>query len=572
MCIADANKVGTNRQNYGEKFRALRQNGNNSQPESRIERYISNAISAEANRSKFHALRSAHYRKIGEASRRESGTMISAKTRTIAASAIGLPLTFVMGGMAFSHLRGDTQQKPTPVNPPAQALSLQSAFEQVADVLRPSVVHITSVKTTTRPTGQDSPFEEFSFPGMPEGFGNRQFRMAPRRMQASGSGVIVRGDGYILTNDHVVQGADKVTVRLNDGREFTGKVKRDFRSDLALVKIEATGLPAAQLADDSEKVKIGQWAIAFGSPFGLSDTMTTGIVSSLHRNQAIGAGTNRREYSSLIQTDASINPGNSGGPLVDIYGRVIGINVAIESPSGGNVGIGFAIPANTARFVMEQLTTKGSVTRGYLGVRLSALDYEARQKYNAKSGALVQMVSDDSPAAKAGLEVGDVIVRFNGQPVTSDGSLRDRAAQTVPGTRVPIVVVRDGKEQTLNLTVGTMEDAETPKPIQRTAGEQSGNQGKLGVAIADADNAENWEQLGIKGTPRKGALVAEVTPGSPAAQAGIQPGDVFVQLNGKTIDSAKTLTEVARGLKEGASVEGRVRRGNQTVLVQIELN
>lgn len=490
---------------------------------------------------------------------------MTAKAKTIAARAIGLPLTFVMGGVAFSHLRGDTQQKPTPVNPPAQALSIQSAFEQVADKLRPSVVHITSVKNAVRPTGQDNPFEGFGFPGAPNG------RFAPRRMQASGSGVIVRGDGYILTNDHVVQGADKVTVRLNDGREFTGKVKRDFRSDLALVKVEATGLPAAELADDSEKVKIGQWAIAFGSPFGLSDTMTTGIVSSLHRNQAIGSGTERREYSSLIQTDASINPGNSGGPLVDIYGRVVGINVAIESPSGGNVGIGFAIPANTARYVMEQLASKGSVTRGYMGVRLSSLDWDARQKYQAKSGALVESVNDGTPAAKAGIEVGDVIVRFNDKSVSGDGELRDRVAQTAPGTRVPVVVVRDGKERTLNLTVGNMEETDVkPKPQNPVA--QNGNQGKLGVAIADADDAENWERLGIEGTPRKGALVAEVTPGSAAAEAGIQPGDVFTQLDGKVIDSAKTLTEVARGLKEGASVEGRVRRGNQTVLVKIELN
>ncbi len=492
--------------------------------------------------------------------------MKPSKATTIGARAIGIPVAFVLGAVSFSHLRGDTQQKPTPVNPPAQALSIQTAFEQVADKLRPSVVHITSV-TTARTTGQDNPFEGFSFPGGPQGQG--QFRMMPRRMQASGSGVIVRGDGYILTNDHVVQGADKVTVRLNDGREFVGKVKRDFKSDLALVKVEATGLQAAELADDSEKLHIGQWAIAFGSPFGLSDTMTTGIVSSLHRNQSIGGGADRRDYSSLIQTDASINPGNSGGPLVDIYGRVIGINVAIESPSGGNVGIGFAIPANTARYVMEQLATKGVVTRGFLGLAPAPINYDVQQKYHVKDGALVMSVSDDSPASRGGVEVGDVIVKFNGLSISNDGSLRDRIAQTAPGTRVTLGVVREGKERTLNVTVGTPSE---PKAVAAQPEIQAGGQGKLGVAIADADSAENWQRLGIEGKPRKGALVAEVTPDSPAAAAGIQPGDVIVQLDGKDITSAKSLTEVARGLKEGASVEGRVRRGTQTVLVKIELN
>ena len=491
--------------------------------------------------------------------------MNAAKARTIGARAIGLPLAFALGAVTLTQLQGSAKQKPTPVNPPAQALSIQSAFEQVADKLRPSVVHITSV-STARTTGQDNPFEGFGFQGAPEG---RQFRMAPRKMQASGSGVIVRSDGYILTNDHVVQGADKVTVRMNDGREFIGKVKRDFKSDLALVKIEATGLPAAEILEDSEKLKIGQWAIAFGSPFGLSDTMTTGIVSSLHRNQSIGGGAERRDYSSLIQTDASINPGNSGGPLVDIYGRVIGINVAIESPSGGNVGIGFAIPANTARYVMEQLTAKGTVTRGFLGLRPAPIDYDAQQKYNVKSGALVVSVSDESPASRGGVEIGDVIVKFNGSPVINDGSLRDRIAQTAPGTKVTLGVIRDSKERSLNVTVGTQEE---PKAVAAKPVASEKEQGKLGVSIADADKAENWQSLGIEGKPRKGALVAEVAADSPAANAGIQPGDVIVFLNDKDIKSAKSLIEVARELKEGASIEGRVRRGNQTILVKIELN
>ena len=304
-----------------------------------------------------------------------------------------VPTAFVLGvGLTAASLRGNAGQQAAkpPVQPPVQALELQNAFEQVADHLNPSIVFIRSRQAAkaVRATGGDEEDTPFNFPGIPGAPNGRGFRMGPqsgRPSYASGSGVIVRGDGYILTNDHVVQGADKVTVELSDGREFTGQVKRDFRSDLALIKIDATGLPPAELAD-SDRVKVGQWAIAFGAPFGqeLRNSMTVGIVSALKRNQDIGSGSEGRHYSGLIQTDASINPGNSGGPLVDVYGRVIGINVAIESPSGGNVGIGFTIPANTARFVMEQLITKGSVTRGYLGLAPKALTFDDQQRYGVK--------------------------------------------------------------------------------------------------------------------------------------------------------------------------------------------
>jgi serine protease Do len=245
-----------------------------------------------------------------------------------------------------------------------------------------------------------------------------------RHAEASGSGVIVRSDGYILINDHVVAGADRVTVTLLDGRQFPGKVFRDPKSDLALIKINADNLPAAQLAD-SDSVRIGQWALAFGSPFALNDTMTVGVVSSLNRREEIGEGGTNRLYPILIQTDASINPGNSGGPLVDVYGRVVGVNVAIESPSGGNVGIGFAIPANTARFIMDQLISKGAVTRGYLGLAPASLSYEDQQRYNIKQGALVTEVQDGTPAAKAGFQVEDVIVRYDNKLVAGEATFRD---------------------------------------------------------------------------------------------------------------------------------------------------
>ena len=494
-----------------------------------------------------------------------------------------IPAAFALGAISFGCLRGPagSQAVPPPVQPSQQVLSMQTAFEQVADKLRPSVVYIKSRQTVNAPSGfrqgqfgqapgdgdDNSPFG-FNFPGIPRG--GQQFRTmpsVPRRAYASGSGVIVRSDGYILTNDHVVNGADRVTVKLQDGREFPGKVMRDFRSDLALIKIEASGLPAAELAD-SDKTKIGQWAVAFGSPFGLSDTMTVGVVSSLHRDQSIGGGNDARYYSSLIQTDASINPGNSGGPLVDVYGRVIGINVAIESPSGGNVGIGFAIPANTAKYVMDQLMTSGSVTRGYLGLAPKTPTYEEKQRYDVTEGALVMSVEDGTPAAKAGFQVEDVIVRYNGKPVADDASLRDQVARTKPGTEVPVVVKRGSAERTLNVTIGTVPNQQT---AQNSPSDGAVARGKLGVQAANAEDPDVRKQLRLKDSITSGAVIVEVMPGSPASEAGLQPGDVIVRLNGKSVANADQLSQIAGGLKDGNSIPVVVRRGNQTVLAQINL-
>lgn len=504
-----------------------------------------------------------------------------------------VPVAFGLGAVTVLGVRGShagSQQNTPPVQPPAQALSMQNAFEQVAGKLRPSVVFIRS-RQSVKPTslrsrglqsqnpgdGSDSPFPFlFGGPQGQPGQGGRQFRIqppgyTPRAAEASGSGVIIRADGYILTNDHVVAGADKVTVRLQDGREFVGKVMRDFRSDLALIKIDANNLPAAEMAD-SDKVNVGQWAIAFGAPFGLSDTMTHGVISSLHRQEAIGSGSEERFYSSLLQTDASINPGNSGGPLVDVYGRVIGINVAIESPSGTSAGIGFAIPSNTARYIADSLIAKGSVTRGYLGLSPATLTYDYQQRYGVKEGALVTSVMDGTPAAQAGLQVEDVIVRFNGKEVKDDAGLRDLISRTAPNTRVPVEVRRGGSTRTLDVTVGTNPDnavakAEDPQPEPQ----QQASRGKLGVQILDADKVDDAtrQQLNLKADVKSGAVIVNVQQGGPAAEAGIRPGDVITRLNGKSVATSEQLKEIASNLPAGKSTTAVIRRGTQTVLAQI---
>jgi serine protease Do len=496
-----------------------------------------------------------------------------------------IPAVFSLGCAAtlFTRNNAVSQTAAPPVNPTPQVLNVQTAFEQVAEKLRPAVVFIKSQQTISnggntfqfrqgRDDGQGLPFSIPGFPGF--GQGNGQFRVMPQGPQkatASGSGVIVRSDGYILTNDHVVANADKVTVVLQDGREFTGKVKRDFRSDLALIKIDANNLPAAELGN-SDAVKVGQYAIAFGSPFGLSDTMTVGIVSSLHRSEAIGeSAQDQRYYSSLIQTDASINPGNSGGALVDIYGRVIGINVAIESPTGGNVGIGFAIPANTARYIMDQLINKGTVTRGYLGLMPATPTYAQRQKYGVKGGAFVKMVTDGTPAAQAGFQVEDVVTAYNGKPVDTDATFRDLVARTAPGTRVDVTVKRDGREVTLHPTLGSAPQEAGSNNAPAEQAPAAATRGKLGVQVGDASDSQVRESLNIKGATQ-GAAVVEVVPGSPAQEAGIQQGDVIIRLNGQPIQNAEQLSAAARALKSGSQVTAVVRRRSETMLVQINLD
>jgi len=440
--------------------------------------------------------------------------------------------------------------------------SLEDGFVAIGERVLPSVVSIRATKTVR--VGSPGPDFGDIFRGF--GFEVPGGRAMPRqfRTQGGGSGVIVRPDGWIVTNDHVVGGADKVTVKLEDGREFDGTVRRDFRGDIAVVKIDARNLPAADFADSSS-VKVGQWAVAFGAPLSLEDSMTLGIISAKKRQQAIGMGAEGRFYPELLQTDASINPGNSGGPLVNVAGKVIGINVAIASPTGGSVGIGFAIPSNTARQIMDSLISRGKVVRGFLGVVPSALTPTQRQKYAVREGgALVETVSEGTPAAKAGLQVEDVIVKVNGKPVADDIEFRSLIAAAAPGDTVELLVRRGGKDVTIKAKLEPAPDLTASAEPQAPKGS-----GRIGIAV-ESLNADSARQFNL-GDLREGVVVVRVEAGGAADEAGVEPGDVLVRVNGRDVKTPAEFDKVISDAKSGDRLSVVVRREKARSLVTIEV-
>jgi len=436
---------------------------------------------------------------------------------------------------------------------PAQFnVASRESFAPVVKKVAPAVV---KVVTALSDLGDD-PFWRYFF-GQTRGSNRPQ----PHGL---GSGVIVTEDGYILTNNHVVDGAKEVEVTLPDGRQFKAKVVgRDSQSDIAVLKIDAKRLPVLTLAD-SQKVQVGDLVLAIGNPFGVGQTVTHGIVSATDRG-----GMGIEDYESFIQTDAPINPGNSGGALVDTHGQLIGINTAILSRSGGNQGIGFAIPSDLARSVMTSLIKYGRVSRGYLGIKLEELTPESAVEFKLKQvkGVIVSDVVTKGPADNAGIKVGDVITRYNGQPVSDGRQLRLSVAETKPGQIVPVEVARDNSTKMLQVTVG-----ELPRSDRLAKRDQSGdeqNPGKLsGVIICDLDILTRNEvhiPLNVRG-----ALVVEVQPDSAAAAAGLQPGDVIQSINGQSLKSAHDAARATAEAK-GNRLELRVwSKGDSRSLVADE--
>jgi len=391
----------------------------------------------------------------------------------------------------------------------------------VADVAQkviPSVVNISSTKTVVI---QQSPF--FSDPFFREFFGNVPHERVQR---ALGSGVIITSDGYIITNNHVVGGADKVEVRLSDERVFTARIiGTDPKSDVAIVKIDAKGLPTIPVGDTS-KLRIGTFVLAVGNPFGLGQTVTMGIISALGRS-----GLGITDYENFIQTDAAINPGNSGGALVNMKGELIGINTAILSQSGGNVGIGFAIPVDLAMSVKNSLIRYGKVVRGWLGVTAQDIDPKIAKTLNLGStkGVLVSDVAKTSPASTAGIKRGDVLTAINGKPVISASSLRFAVSELTPGTPVKVTVFRDGKEWIIPVTIGDLAKATVAE--DRFAVKD--NRFLAGLTVSEITPTIR-ENLNLD-PDMAGIVVLEVTRGTPAESTGIRPGDLILKINDKAI-------------------------------------
>ena len=448
---------------------------------------------------------------------------------------------------------------------PVMAEAQLPDFTQLVEQASPAVVNIsTTQKLPERrvssmgqmpdleglPPGLRDFFER-SMP--PSGKGGRQ-----REAQSLGSGFIISPDGYILTNNHVVADADEIIVRLSDRSEMKAKlVGTDPRSDVALLKIEGKNLPVLKLGK-SQDLKAGQWVVAIGSPFGFDHTVTQGIIS------AIGRSLPNESYVPFIQTDVPINPGNSGGPLFNLAGEVVGINSQIYTRSGGFMGVSFAIPIDVAMDVANQLKAGGKVSRGWLGVVIQEVHKDLADSFglDKPAGALVAQVLDDGPAAKGGLQVGDVILSMNGQPIVMSADLPHLVGALKAGSKATLEVIRNGKRQNLELTVGAIPD-EGKEMSSPTGAEQSSN--RLGVSVADLSE-EQKKANDIKG----GVIITDVQDG-PAALIGLQPGDVITHLNNQAITNGKQFTEIAKALPKNRSVSMRVLRQGRASFITFKL-
>jgi serine protease Do len=428
------------------------------------------------------------------------------------------------------------------------------SFVPLVKKLKPEVVQISTTRVSEEgqvlpsPFGEDDPFEEFwrRFFGNPGG---------PSREQSLGSGLIIASDGYILTNNHVIDNPKKVVVKLpGEDKEYSAKViGKDPQLDIALIKIDAKGLPTAPLGD-SDRLEVGEWVLAIGNPFGLDSTVTSGIVSAKERR--IGQG----PYDSFIQTDAKINPGNSGGPLINMRGEVVGINSAIFSESGENMGIGFAIPINMIKEILPQLKDKGQVTRGWIGVMVQSVTQDIAESMGLDQtpGALVSEVANDGPAARAGIKVGDLIIEFNGKQIKDANNLAILVTRTAPGEKVRVKILRDKRELTIPVQVEKLKDEEANVSAQE--------KDHLGLTVQKV-TPEIAERMGIK--PAEGIVITSVEPGSAADEAGLEQGDIIVEVNRKLIYDLSEYKKAVAAQK-GKRILFLVRRGENTMFLTLK--
>ncbi|HBA88935.1 MAG TPA: peptidase [Geobacter sp.] len=435
----------------------------------------------------------------------------------------------------------------------AGAAAVSPDFAKLAKKLKPAVVNISTSKTVGVQKRQHAPgadpFQEYF-----EKFFEAP-RQQPHKQRNLGSGFIISDDGFIITNNHVVSDADEVRVKLSDGREFKAEVKgRDQKLDVALLKIEAKDhLPVAPMGD-SDKIEVGEWVMAIGNPFGLAQTVTAGIVSA--QGRVIGSG----PYDDFIQTDASINPGNSGGPLFNINGEVIGINTAIVA---GGQGIGFAIPINMAKAIVNQLKETGKVTRGWLGVSVQLVTPELAQSFglDSEKGALIAEVMKESPAEKAGIKGGDIILEYDGHVIHEMSELPRRVAGTEVGKKVNLVVLRDGHQQTIPVVIEKLKEGEEQ--------DAAGTSDRLGLKVAELTK-ERAQQLRLEGD--KGVVVTAVQEESLAERAGIQEGDLIREINGTRITGVSDYSKAIGAVKKGGYAKMLLRRGNASLFVAMRLD
>jgi serine protease Do len=428
-------------------------------------------------------------------------------------------------------------------------------FVALTKKLGPVVVNISTTEVVKPNRSQGLPGGKDPLGEFWKRFFGEPFRQGPFRRQGLGSGVITDRDGTIITNNHVVENADKITVKLQDNREFEGKVLgRDKRTDIAVIKIDAGGdLPVAPLGD-SDRLEVGEWIVAMGSPFGLANTVTAGIVSATGRH--IGAG----PYDNFIQIDASINPGNSGGPLINLRGEVVGINTAIFSQTGGNIGIGFAIPINLVKDILPELKNEGKVTRGWLGVSIQRVTPEIAEGLGMEkaSGALVATVVEGSPAAQAGIKTGDVIVEYDGKKIEASNDLPILVARTDVGKSVELSVMRDNKEMPISVKIGELKQEEMvasgPQP------------GKLGLAVQNV-TPEIAESLGMD--RNDGVVITGVEPQSAAAEAGLRQSDVILEVDRKRVGNVDDFQKAVNGAKSGSNLLFLVRRGGSNLFLAL---
>jgi len=430
-------------------------------------------------------------------------------------------------------------------------------FISLARKLRPVVVNISTTQVSEGVQGFGSPFgEEDPFGEFWRRFFGGPFPRGPQRQKSLGSGFLIDRDGSILTNNHVVENAQKIVVKLADEREFEAKViGKDPKTDIAVIKINARdNLPVATLGD-SDQLEVGEWVLAIGNPFGLDSSVTSGIVSAKGRH--IGAG----PYDNFIQTDASINPGNSGGPLINLRGEVVGINSAIFTRTGGNIGIGFAIPINLVKELLPQLKGKGKVTRGYLGVLIQRVTPEIGESLGLDKarGALVASVSKDGPAERAGVKVGDVIIEFDGKEIRESNDLPIIVARTPVDKKVRLKVLREKKEVALSVTIGELKEEEV---VASTPAK-----GELGLTVQRV-TPQIAESLGLDRP--EGVVITAVEAGSPGDEAGLRRGDVILEVDRKPIRSVADYRKAIGETKKGKGILFLVRRGESTLFLALK--